>query len=67
MDDPISALDLNVRKKVFLEVFQGVCKDRTRILATHALDFLHHADTILLMDKGRVTAQGTLTELQENP
>ena len=31
MDDPISALDANVRKKIFKQVFQGLLKDKTRI------------------------------------
>jgi ABC-type bacteriocin/lantibiotic exporter with double-glycine peptidase domain len=49
LDDPISALDANVRKAIFKEVFQGLLKDKTRILATHAVDFLHLADKILVM------------------
>ena len=49
MDDPISALDANVRKQIFKEVFVGLLKDKTRILATHAVDFLHLADRIIVM------------------
>jgi len=40
MDDPISALDANVRKKIFKKVFLEQFKDKTRILVTHAVDFL---------------------------
>jgi ABC-type bacteriocin/lantibiotic exporter with double-glycine peptidase domain len=54
MDDPISALDANVKKKVFKEVFQGLLKDRTRVLVTHAVDFLHLADRIVIMKEGRI-------------
>lgn len=49
MDDPISALDANVRKSVFKMVFQGICKDKTRVLVTHALDFLHLTDKIAII------------------
>ena len=49
MDDPISALDADVRKKVFSEVFVGLMKDKTRILVTHAVDFIHLADQIIIM------------------
>ena len=49
MDDPISALDADVRKKVFSEVFVGLMKDKTRILVTHAVDFIHLADHIIIM------------------
>lgn len=66
MDDPISALDAHVRKQVFLQVFQGLLKDKTRILATHAIDFVHLADRVVIMKKGKVYAQGTFEELQDN-
>jgi len=29
MDDPISALDANVKKKIYKEVFMGKLKDKT--------------------------------------
>ena len=66
MDDPISALDAHVRKQVFLQVFQGLLKDRTRILVTHAIDFVHLADRVVIMKKGKVQAQGTYEELKDN-
>ena len=52
MDDPISALDADVRKKVFNDVFVGLMKDKTRILVTHAVDFIHLADHIIIMQNG---------------
>ena len=54
LDDPISALDANVKKLIFKEVFQGMLKDKTRVLATHAVDFLHLSDRIIVMKGGRV-------------
>ena len=54
MDDPISALDANVRKKIFKRVFQNLLGDKTRILATHAIDFLHLADRIIVLKEGKV-------------
>ena len=67
MDDPISALDANVKKKIFKEVFQGLLKRKTRILVTHAVDFLHLADRIVIMAGGRITAQGTMKDLEDDP
>jgi len=66
MDDPISALDAHVRKQIFMQVFQGLLKEKTRILVTHAIDFVHLADRVVIMKKGKITAQGTYEELQDN-
>jgi ABC-type bacteriocin/lantibiotic exporter with double-glycine peptidase domain len=63
MDDPISALDANVRKSIFKQVFQGLLENKTRILVTHAVDFLHLADKIIVMNQGEVQAMGTYQEL----
>ena len=67
MDDPISALDANVRKKIFKQVFQGLLKQRTRILVTHAVDFLHLADRIVVLKDGKIQAEGHYNDMQENP
>jgi len=67
MDDPISALDANVRKLIFKEVFQGLLRDKTRILVTHAVDFLHLSDKIIVMSGGSVQAIGTFKDLQNDP
>jgi ABC-type enterochelin transport system ATPase subunit len=39
---------------------------KTRILCTHAIDFLHLADHIVLLDEGRVEVQGTYEEVIKN-
>ena len=66
MDDPISALDSHTRKQIFQDVFCGILKDSTRVLVTHAVDFVHLADKIIIMDQGKITAQGTYEQLKEN-
>ena len=50
MDDPISALDTHTRKMIFDKVFEGILKKKTRVLVTHAVDFVHLADKIVIMD-----------------
>lgn len=37
IDDALSALDANVGKKIFMNVFKDFWKNKTRIMATHAL------------------------------
>jgi ATP-binding cassette subfamily C (CFTR/MRP) protein 5 len=54
MDDPISALDSNTRKKVFKRVFQNMLKGKTRILATNAIDFVHLADKVIVLKDGGI-------------
>ena len=54
MDDPISALDAHVRNQIIENVYFGALKDRTRILVTHAIDFLERADHIVMMDEGKI-------------
>lgn len=54
MDDPISALDACVRKRIMKNVILGSLKEKTRILVTHAIDFIHLADRIFIMKGGRI-------------
>ena len=67
MDDPISALDANVKKKIFKNVFNGLLKNKTRVLVTHAVDFLHLVDKVVLLRNGEVVLQGSYEELKEEP
>ena len=48
MDDPISALDANVKKKIFKKVFIEKFKNKTRLLVTHAIDFIHLVDRVIV-------------------
>jgi ABC-type nitrate/sulfonate/bicarbonate transport system ATPase subunit len=56
MDDPISALDAHVRKEIFTQVFNGICRSKTRVLVTHSVDFLHLSDKIVVLKDGKIAA-----------
>ena len=66
MDDPVSALDSGVKHKIFEEVFCGELKHKTRILITHAVDFLHLADRIVIMENGAIKHMGSFEELEHS-
>lgn len=66
MDDPISALDAQIRKKIIENLILKKLSNKTRILVTHAIDFVHLADRIIIMDKGKIHAQGSYEQLKSN-
>lgn len=47
MDDPLSAVDSHVGRGLLEECILEALKDKTVILATNALHFLHEADQVL--------------------
>lgn len=49
-DDPLSAVDTHVGKHLFEECILRHLRDKTRILVTHQLQFLKHADQIVIMN-----------------
>ena len=62
-DDPISALDIHVGKKVMEDGILGYLKGTTRVVATHALGYLPYFDRILVLRDGEVVADGNYDEL----
>jgi len=66
MDDPLSALDAHVKHKIFQHLLLEKLYNKTRIMVTHAIDFLDKVDRIIVMDKGRIIYDGTFNELKSN-
>ncbi|XP_072032683.1 ATP-binding cassette sub-family C member 9-like isoform X2 [Amphiura filiformis] len=64
-DDPLSALDVNVGSHLFFKGILGRLKisRRTVVIVTHQLQYLQHADKIVVMKKGRITAEGTIDDI----
>lgn len=54
MDDPLSALDANVKKRIFKLVLMRKLAEKTRVLVTHSIEFLHLADTIVCLKDGKI-------------
>jgi ABC-type multidrug transport system fused ATPase/permease subunit len=62
MDEATSALD-NITERVVMEAVNRVRADKTIILIAHRLTTVKTCDTIFLMDRGRLLAQGSYDEL----
>ncbi|XP_066186418.1 multidrug resistance-associated protein 1 isoform X2 [Sylvia atricapilla] len=67
LDDPLSAVDAHVGKHIFERVIgpKGILKNKTRVLVTHAINYLPQMDTILVMADGEISEMGSYQELLE--
>lgn len=63
LDDPLSAVDTHVSKHLFEECIQRYLSGKTRILATHQLQYVKSVDTIVLLEQGKITVFKSYQEL----
>ncbi|XP_076648329.1 ATP-binding cassette sub-family C member 4 [Halictus rubicundus] len=63
LDDPLSAVDTHVSKHLFEECIQRFLSGKTRILATHQLQYVKSVDTIVLIEQGKITVFTSYQEL----
>ena len=63
-DDPISALDANIGKKIMKELIIDYLEGKTRVIVTHALQYLKYMNRIIYMKNGRIEWVGTFDEIQ---
>ncbi|XP_021258943.1 multidrug resistance-associated protein 1-like isoform X1 [Numida meleagris] len=65
LDDPLSAVDVHVGKHLFEKLIgpSGLLKSKTRVLVTHNLALLPHADLIIVMEEGKISEMGNYQEL----
>ena len=66
LDDPLSAVDAHVGQHLFKECIQKQLAGKTRILVTHHVHLLPLVDHIIILDDGKIKAQGTYAELQKS-
>jgi len=66
LDEATSALDSHTEKEI-QDALDRVSKDRTAVVIAHRLSTIIHADTILVLDGGRIVEQGTHAELVTRP
>ncbi|KAF8928491.1 hypothetical protein BGZ47_001580, partial [Haplosporangium gracile] len=66
MDDPLSAVDAHVGKRLWEDCVLHELSNRTRVIATHQLHVLPDVDYVVCMKHGRIAEQGTFRELMSH-
>lgn len=65
LDEATSALDTESERKI-QDALEFAMKDRTTLVIAHRLSTIENADTILVMDKGRIVESGSHQSLQNS-
>lgn len=64
LDDPLSALDMEVADRIMEDALCGEMKSRTRIITTHAVHYAQYADQILVLEEGDIIFKGSWEDLK---
>ena len=65
LDDPLSAVDIKVGRRLFDACIVGHLSGRIRLLVTHQLQYLKEVHNIAVMENGSIIHQGGYMELKE--
>ena len=66
LDDTTSAVDMETEKYI-QEQLRALPRKATTIIIAQRVSSVMHADKIVILDKGRITEEGTHRELMQNP
>ncbi|KAL1513309.1 hypothetical protein ABEB36_002731 [Hypothenemus hampei] len=66
LDDPLSAVDVHVGKKIFRECIQKYLKEKCVILVTHQLHLLKDCNNIYLLNDGRIENSGSYENIKNS-
>ena len=59
-DDPLSAVDAYVGRKLFTEVMKGYLRGKTILLVTHSFQYINDFDEVVFMKNGTIELHDTL-------
>lgn len=63
-DDCLSAVDTET-EEIILKNLERITKNKTTIIVSHRISSIKHADTIIVMDNGKIIQQGTHQQLSK--
>ncbi|CAN6312669.1 unnamed protein product [Urochloa humidicola] len=63
LDDPFSSVDTHTATSLFNEYVMGALSDKTVLLVTHQVEFLHAFDSVLLMSHGQIMHAASYQDL----
>ncbi|XP_077869071.1 ATP-binding cassette sub-family C member 8-like [Saccoglossus kowalevskii] len=68
LDDPLSALDGHVSSHIMVNGIVGFLRqeNRTVLLVTNHVRYLHYADQVVVMESGTIVRQGDLNDIKAN-
>ncbi|KAG8477649.1 hypothetical protein CXB51_030717 [Gossypium anomalum] len=66
LDDVFSAVDAHTGTDIFKECVRGALKEKTILLVTHQVDFLHNVDLIMVMRDGMIVQSGKYNDLLDS-
>ncbi len=62
-DDPLSAVDASVARKIYDNCINGYLSDKIRILVTHQVHYLSTANQIIYLSSGQIKFEGMYADL----
>ncbi|EAR99948.2 ABC transporter C family protein (macronuclear) [Tetrahymena thermophila SB210] len=65
LDDPLSALDIGVSTQIAKECFEGMLKDKTRVIFTNSLTGMNKADRIFVVKNGQIVNEGNYNQIKK--
>ena len=63
LDDPLSAVDAKVGRHIYERCILGILANTLRIMVTHRAEYLKEADSVIVLQNGRVHCQGEYEQL----
>ncbi|XP_068699858.1 ATP-binding cassette sub-family C member 4-like isoform X2 [Montipora foliosa] len=66
LDDPLSAVDAKVGRRLFESCILGHLSGHIRLLVTHQLQYLKDVDRVVVMENGSIIHQGEYAEILDH-